>query len=165
MYSELDFVFLAKSIRDVHLQGLVREVYGVGVDCLKERTVPVTDTAAPTCHRNATTKRGRRGAQRIITIMRVIKQETEEEAILSDKTERKRNVNTFLGGTLFKMSVVSHIPSCNIFRVLESAKRIRRGSRLCGRFAPIEHVRRADRRPPIDNRFHLPSWRRLASSS
>lgn len=25
-------------------------------------------------------------------------------------------------------------------------------------------VRRTDRRPPIDNRFHLPSWRPLASS-
>lgn len=129
MYSELDFILLAESIRDVHLQGLIREVYGISVDCLKEwfhqqmqqRRVIVTE--------NATTKGGK--IQDNYDNERVIKSEAEEEGILKNTMARKRNaINTFLGGTLFNMSVVSHIPSCNIFRILEGARCIR-GSGLC----------------------------------
>lgn len=77
-----------------------------------------------------------------------------------ERKKKKNIINTFLGGVLFKMSVVSHIPSCNIFYVL--VRCVRRGSGLCGWITPSSE-RIAGR--PIDNRFHLPSWRPLASSS
>lgn len=37
MYSKLYFILFAESIRNIHLQGLIREIYGISMDCLKEK--------------------------------------------------------------------------------------------------------------------------------
>lgn len=127
MYSELDFVLLAESIRDVHLQGLIREVYGVSVNCLKERRVPLTDGITPSCHKNASTK-GRGSTQDNYDNARY--QVGDRRRNDSKKYDKKRNIiNTFLGGTLFKMSVVSHIPSCNIFSRIKEREVCLKGER------------------------------------
>lgn len=61
MYSELDFVLLAESIRDVHLQGLIREVYSVSMDCLKEKNSSINRFSGTVIKMRQYRKRGGRG--------------------------------------------------------------------------------------------------------
>lgn len=74
-----------------------------------------------------------------------------------------KDVNTFFGGTLFKMSVVSHIPSCNISRLLNTADLLFERERTMPEFQLIKRVENSIAYRPSDNRFHLPSWRLVAS--
>lgn len=83
--------------------------------------------------------------------------------MMEKKKEGVNTVDTFLVGMLFRMLLVSHIPSCNILQRIRQRKACWKGGGS-KHFMPIERVGRTNRRSGSDNRYHLPSWRLLASS-